>query len=59
MTPTVLNVAFGGEWQKKNKTFKMTGNTEVIAFVVYDEYHVKLCFHFMGHVESPYLSNNY
>ena len=34
MTPIVLQVAFGGEWQKKNETFKWTGDTKLIAFVV-------------------------
>ena len=34
MTQIVLHVAFGEEWQKKNKTFKWTNNTKLIAFVV-------------------------
>ena len=34
MTPIVLQVTFGGEWQKKNETFKWIGDTKLIAFVV-------------------------
>ena len=33
MTPIVQQVAFGGEWQKKNETFKWIGNIKLIAFV--------------------------
>ena len=34
MTTIVLQVAFGGESQKKNETFKWIGDTKLIAFVV-------------------------
>ena len=34
MTPIVLQVAIGGQWQKKNETFKWIGDTKLIAFVV-------------------------